>query len=105
MQREDYYAEHSSYPIALFKDDSGIPHLIYSQAWNHTQIMNLDTRQVLTAAKSLIEENAEEKHLKFYAEHEESNKLLWPRSYDYFFGALSLSPNQKNFLSTGWGYN
>ena len=64
--------------------------------------MNLDTRQILTASKSLIEENAEEKHIEFYKKHEEHNKLPWPSPYDYFFGKLFLSPNQKKFLSAGW---
>lgn len=66
--------------------------------------MNLDTRQVLTAAKSLIEENAEERHIEFYKKHTEDNKLAWPRPYDYFFGKLSMSPDQKKFLSAGWSW-
>lgn len=102
LWREDYHADISCYPIALFKNDDNIPHLIYSEAWNHLQIMNLDSRQILTAAKSLIEENAEEHHIEFYKKHEESNKLPWPRSLDYFFGELSVSPDNKNFLTAGW---
>ena len=104
LQREDYYAEHSSYPIALFKNDVGVPHLIYSVAWNHLQIINLDTRQILTADKSLIEVNAEQRHIDFYSKHEEHNKLLWPRHYDYFFGQLSMSPDNKYFMSRGWDW-
>jgi len=102
LQREDYYAEISQYPIALFKNEINIPHLIYAAAWNHIQIMNLDTRQILTASKSLIEENAEEEHIKFYKKHNEVNKLAWPRPYDYFFGKLKVSQNCKYFLSAGW---
>ncbi|MFH6992358.1 hypothetical protein [Flavobacterium sp. FlaQc-48] len=100
--REDYHADISSYPVALFKNKQNIPHIIYSVAWNHLQIMNLDTRQVLTAAKSLIEENAEERHIEFYKNYKEDNKLPWPSSYDYFFGKLFLSPDNKKFLSSGW---
>ena len=100
--REDYCASISCYPIALFKNESGVPHIIYSVAWNHVQVMNLNTRQVLTAAKSLIQENAEENHIKFCKTHGEGSKLPWPRRYDYFFGKLHLSPDQKNFLSAGW---
>ncbi len=85
LWRKDYHAAISTYPIALFKDEIGIPHLIYGEAWNHIQIMNLDTRQILTASKSLIEEKAEEKHLEFYKNHKEQNKLPWPRPYDYFW--------------------
>ncbi|MCU0353325.1 MAG: hypothetical protein MUD08_06225 [Cytophagales bacterium] len=104
LWRGEYHADISRYPIALFKNDRNVPHLIYGQDWNHVQIMNLDTRQVLTAAKSLIEENAEEKHIEFYKNHEETNKHPWPRPYDYFFGELLVSPNQKRFLSAGWGW-
>ncbi|MBV8253543.1 MAG: hypothetical protein JO154_13130 [Chitinophaga sp.] len=102
LYREDYHADITTYPIALFKDPQGIPHIIYSQAWNHVQIMNLQTRQILTAAKSLITEGAEENHLEFYKTHEDSNKLPWPRPYDYFYGGLSVSPDGKYFLSNGW---
>lgn len=100
--REDYHAEFSKYPIALYQNAEGVPHLIFSTAWNRLEIVNLTTRQVLTADKSLIEEGAEERHLAFYKEHEESNKLLWPGEFDYFFGRLILSPNRKKFLSAGW---
>lgn len=104
LWREDYHADISAYPIALYKNTDGVPHLIFGEAWNHIQIMNLDTRQVLTASKSLIEENAEERHIEFYKKHSEDNKLAWPRPYDYFFGKLFLSPNQKKFLSAGWAW-
>lgn len=102
LWREDYYANITNYPIALFKNEQNIPHIIYSVAWNHLQIMNLDTRQVLTASKSVIEENAEEKHIEFYKNYKEENKLPWPKSYDYFFGELVMSPNKTAFLSSGW---
>lgn len=102
LWRGEYYADISCFPIALFNNEQGVPHLIYGSDWNHLQIMNLDTRQVVTADKSLIEENAEEIHLDFYKNHEEHNKLAWPRPYDYFYGKLSLSPDKKMFLSSGW---
>ena len=102
LWRGEYCAEISGYPIALFKNEQGTPHIIYGADWNHIQIMNLDTRQILTADKSLIEENAEEQHIEFYKNHEEDNKLTWPRHYDYFYGRLSLSPDNKMFLSSGW---
>ncbi len=102
LWREDYGADISAYPIALFKSQAGVPHLIFAEAWNHVQIMNLDTRQVLTAAKSLIEVGAEEWHIEFFKKYTEDNKLPWPRPYDYFFGKLLLSPNQTKFMSAGW---
>lgn len=104
LWRQDYYAEISCYPIALFKNEEGVPHMIYGEAWNHIQIMNLDTRQILTASKSLIEENAEERHVEFYKNQVEYNKLPWPRPYDYFFGKLEMSPDNKLFLSAGWAW-
>jgi hypothetical protein len=102
LQRKDYNADISCFPIALFKNNEEIPHIIYGADWNHVQIMNLDTRQILTAAKSLIKVNAEENHLAFYKEYQENNKLAWPNPYDYFFGKLHMSPNGKRFLSAGW---
>lgn len=104
LWRDEYHTDISTYPIALYKNKDGVPHLIFGQAWNHVQVMNLDTRQILTAAKSLIEENAEENHIAFYKKHEESNKLAWPRTYDYFFGKLFISPDQHHFLSAGWAW-
>jgi len=102
LWRKDYHADISCYPIALFKNELDIPHLIYSEAWNHLQIMNLNSRQILTASKSLIEENAEERHIEFSKKNNEDNNLPWPRPYDYFFGKLKMSPNNENFLSSGW---
>lgn len=102
--RTDYYADISCYPIALFKNENGIPHVIYGIAWNHVQIMNLDTRQVLTAAKSLIEEHAEERHVEFYTRYKEDNKLPWPSPFDYFYGRILLSPDNSHFLSAGWAW-
>jgi len=92
FEREDYHANISLFPIVLFKNENNDPLLIYAQAWNHLQVMNVDTRQ----------ENAEKDHIEFYKNHEEHNKFLWPRSYDYFFDELKISPDKKNFLSLGW---
>jgi len=104
LWREDYHADISCFPIVLFKNELGIPHLIYGVAWNHVQVMNLATRQILTTSKSLILEGAEERHIKFYEKHTDHNKLAWPRPYDYFYGKLEMSPDQKNFLSAGWAW-
>jgi hypothetical protein len=104
LSRGDYHADISCFSIALFKNETGVPHIIYGVAWNHIQIMNLDTRQVLTAAKSLIEVGAEEKHIEFYKNFKGDNKFPWPRPYDYFFGKLHLSPDNKTFLSAGWAW-
>lgn len=102
LWRGEYHAHISCYPIALFKSHEGIPHIIYGEDWNHLQIMNLDTQQIVTAAKSLIEEGAEEQHIEFYKKYKGENKLPWPRPYDYFYGKLLLSPDQQHFLSAGW---
>jgi hypothetical protein len=102
LWRGEYHCDISKYPIALFEDETGAPHLIYGEDWNHVQIMNLDSLQILTAAKSLIEFDAEAKHLDFYSRYGEPNKLAWPRPYDYFFADLELSPDGRRFLSRGW---
>lgn len=102
LQRQDYHAAHSKFPIALFKGEDGTPLMIYSNAWNRVDIVNIQTRQILTADKSFIEENAEEHHLRFYKNYEETNRLMWPRELDYFFGEILVSPNNESFVSTGW---
>jgi hypothetical protein len=104
LWRGDYHADISCYPIALFKNAEGVPHIMYGVDWNHLQIMNLDTLQILTASKSLIEENAEERHIEFYKNFRENNKSPWPREYDYFYGKLYLSPAARHFLSAGWAW-
>lgn len=102
LWRKDDKTGITNYPIALFKNDNGVPNLIYGVDWNHIQILNLDTRQILTADKSLIEENAEQRHISFYENREEESKYEWPTPYDYFYGKLFMSPNQKKFISAGW---
>jgi hypothetical protein len=104
LRRELYHAEHSSYPIALFKNEDNVPHIIYAVAWNHVQVMNLETLQILTADKSLIEVGAEEKYRAYGEKKENPNHLPWPRNYDYFFAQLSLSPDNKYFMSRGWDW-
>ncbi|MCX2680050.1 hypothetical protein OOZ15_08885 [Galbibacter sp. EGI 63066] len=100
--RKDYHARASKFPIALYKNESGIPHMIYAVGWNHLQIMNLDTRMLLTATKSLIEVDAEEKHWDVYGAENFSDMNPWPRTYDYFYGRLEMSPDKQHFLSAGW---
>lgn len=102
LTRSNDHHDISVYPIAIYNSDNGIPHLIYGQAWNHIQIMNLNTRQVLTAAKSLILENAEERFTELEQKHPSGYRGLWPLPYDYFYGRLFLSPDRKKFLSAGW---
>lgn len=102
LWRGEYYANITKYPIVLYKDKKQIPHLIYGEDWNHIQIINLNTRQIITASKSLIEEGTEEKHIEYYKTHKETNKLSWPSTYDYFYSKLTISPDNKYFASAGW---
>jgi hypothetical protein len=102
LYREDYHADISKYPIALYNNGDGVPHLIYAVAWNHVQIMNLDTLQILTAAKSLIAEGAEDHPPSFNVDIPGYKAHPWPTRYDYFYGQLLLSPDCKHFLSKGW---
>ena len=104
LWRGEYHADISRFPIALYKDEMGVPHIIYGKDWNHVQIMNLDTLQILTASKSLIEAGAEEEFIEFHQKHSEFTKIPWPTPYNYFFGKLKLSPNNKFFLSEGWAW-
>jgi len=100
--RKDYHAQITSFPIALYKDQNGVPHLIYSEAWNHTQIMNLDTLEILTATKSLIEEGEKERILAWRERDTEGTLHPFPTPYDYFYGKLLMSPDCSRFLSKGW---
>lgn len=103
IHREDYHADVSSYPIAIYNDERGVPHLIYAVAWNHLQIMNLDTQVLLTANKTVIVAEARDK--KFYEQHPQiESRMPWPRNLDYFYGQLSFSPDGKRFLSRGWDW-
>ncbi|WP_282628390.1 hypothetical protein [Empedobacter sedimenti] len=103
LQREDYYADISKFPIALYKNENDVPHLIYATAWNRVEILNLEDCHNLTADKSLIEEDAEEKHVK-YANPEKYGYHIWPSRFDYFYADLKISPDQKHFLSKGWAW-
>jgi len=103
LWRKDYLAEASKYPIALFMNEKGEPCLIFGAAWNQIQVANLTSRQILTADKSLIEEDAEQQYIETYKKYKtKMNKLFWPNEYDYFYGRLILSPDKKKFLSAGW---
>lgn len=103
LQREEYYADISKFPIALYKDENQVPHLIYASAWNRVEILNLEDCHNLTADKSLIEESAEEKHAK-YANPEKYGYHIWPSRFDYFYADVKISPDQKHFLSKGWAW-
>lgn len=103
IQREDYHANISKFPIALFKNTENIPHLIYGNAWNRVDILNLENCQNLTADKSLIELDAEERHEK-YVNPEQYGYHIWPKPFDYFYANLQMSPDNKHFLSRGWNW-
>lgn len=103
IQREDYHANISKFPIALYKNEAQIPHLIYATAWNRVDILNLENCYNLTSDKSLIEDRAEENHAK-YANTEQYGYHIWPSQFDYFYADLKVSPNQKHFLSKGWAW-
>ena len=97
LWRKARFVNFYCYPICLFKDKTNTPYLIFGDAINHLQIMNLDTCQVVTAAKSLIKEFAEEKHIEFYKRIKEVQKVEkypWPTEYDHIFGKLAMSPDK-----------
>lgn len=101
LMRDSYQIAHTDYPMGFFRRDGKV-HMIFGEAWNHVQIADLTARRVLTAAKSRVTEGAEERHLAYYRDHEEANKLLWPSEYDYFYGRIRVSPDGAHFLSCGW---
>lgn len=100
--RDDYYSEHSYFPLKLFMKN-GMPHLLYSVQWNRVDVVNLTTNEILTATKSLIDERSKN----FYEEQTKQGKTFdyfYPTPYDYFYGKILFSPNQNYFLSAGWGW-
>ncbi len=103
LHRGDYHVKHSKFPIAFFKSEDNIPHLIYGSDWNRVDIMNIEDCHNLTADKSLIEEDAEENHLT-NSNPEKYGYRIWPREFDYFYADLKVSPDQKHFLSKGWSW-
>lgn len=104
LRRADNYARLSPMPLALYKDDKDVPHLIYSTAWNRLHIMNLDTLEILTAAKSLITTDAEERHQQAIRKFPDDIEHPWPTEYDYFYGEIKMSPDKKHFMSLGWAW-
>lgn len=103
VRREDYHANISKFPIALYKNEEQVPHLIYAEAWNRVDILNLENCHNVTADKSLIEQDAEESHAK-YANPEKFGYHIWPSNFDYFYANLNMSPDNKYFLSKGWSW-
>lgn len=101
LHREDYHAKITKFPIGIFKDSTGTNHLIYGTGWNRVEIMNMDTLQILTAAKSVIEQDAEKRYM-IPSTNLPAHSNPWPSKFDYFYGAIAVSPNQKRFISMGW---
>lgn len=103
LWRKNNYAEHSRYSILFYKHDD-IPFLIYATNLNRVDILNIETLQKVTAAKSLIEENAEKDLLNFMKIYGEKISSPWPHEYTYYYGGLQLSPDKKKFLTLGWSW-
>lgn len=87
------YLKNTRYPFALFRNGEGVPHAIFASKWNRLEVVNLFTRQKLTALKSNIEEGAEKRI---------PPQGIWPCEMDYFYGELVLSPDRTKFFSRGW---
>ncbi len=94
--REDYHVDITKFPIGLFRLEE-VPHLIVGYAWNGLHIVNLDTKQIVTVDKSRITEDAEENYKEFFNEHSSSNSFFWPNEFDYFYGDIITSPDEKSF--------
>lgn len=101
VQRKEYHCAISKFPIALYKDQNQVPHLIYAKAWNRVEILNLNDGHNLTADKSLIEVDAQDRKNQ---DGGSANKdfQIWPSEFDYFYADLKISPDHKYFLSKGW---
>lgn len=102
--RENYQVEHSYFPMAFFENQDKTPFLIYAVDWNRIDILNLDNLHITTADKSLIEVGAEQKRNEFYEKFPQfsQEKRPYPKPFDYFYGEILVSPNQREFLSKGW---
>jgi hypothetical protein len=81
LERGDYCAHVSSFPIAFFTQN-GAAHLIHGTDWNRLDITSLETKKCLTERVVSYEP---------------------PLNYaDYFHGSLLVSPDEQHFISTGW---
>lgn len=81
LKRGSYQVEHCSFPIAFYEENNKT-YLIHGTDWNRLDITCLET-----------EENLTEREIDF------KTKTNYK---DYFHSLLSISPDQKKFLSNGW---
>lgn len=81
LDRKDYHVEQTKFPLIFFEwaDKS---YLVHGVDWNHLEITDLETCQVLTERTT--------------------NVYKGEQYLDYFYGELHLSPNQQHFASSGW---
>ena len=84
LLRGDYCAHVSSYPISFFTRNNQV-HIIHGTDWNRLDITNLDTEEFLTH-RTTVNDPGE-------------------NGFDYFHGKLYRSPNEENFVSTGWHWH
>lgn len=81
LDRKDYHVEQTKFPLIFF-ERADKTYLVHGTDWNHIEITDLETCQVLTERTTNVYEG--EQYL------------------DYFYGELHLSPDQKHLVSSGW---
>jgi len=84
LERGDYCAEVSTFPIAFLASENGTL-LIHGTDWNRLDITRLETDELLT--DRVVDYDAE---LNFF---------------DYFHSGLSVSPDSQSFISNGWHWH
>ncbi len=81
LSRGDYKVEHCSYPIAFYAANNAT-YLIHGTDWNRLDITCLETDELLT--DRVVDYDTKTNYA------------------DYFHSLLSISPDEKSFISNGW---
>ena len=80
LDRKTYHTEQTKFPIAFFVKNNDTL-LIHCTDWNNLDVTNLSTQEILT-------ERINERETKYYL--------------DYFYGELTMSPDNSLIASSGW---
>lgn len=84
LLRGEYQVTHCSFPIGFY-GDRGQTFLLHGTEWNRLDITCLDTDELLTKRE---------------IDYETKTNYV-----NYFHSRLSISPNEKRFLSNGWAWH
>lgn len=97
--REEYNSDVSSYSIAFF-DRNGKSLLLHQTLWNRLDVTDLESGELLSKRevyKKVLKNGYKDESGHYVPRVTEQKNYL-----DFFHSLLHMSPNYKNFLSSGW---